>query len=75
MIWSLVITFEKLILDFGIKTINKAYINEIDMDYDSEDSILTRVSYELDTLVFNEVNRLRYGNSVDFKRQVIEYEG
>ena len=34
----------------------EAYLNVIDMDYDSQDSIFTGVIYKLDKPVFNRIN-------------------
>ena len=53
----------------------EAYINAIDPDYESEDSIFNGYIYEIDTPQFNLVNRSQYGNGCDFKHELIEYRG
>ena len=53
----------------------EAYINSIDQDYDSDDSIFNGYIYKLDTLQFKKVNRSQYGNGCDFKQEIIEYRG
>ena len=62
------IRFRKMI-DFEI------YINSIDQDYDSDDSIFNGYIYKIDTPRFKKVNRSQYGNSCDFKHEIIEYRG
>ena len=51
------------------------YINSIDQDYDSDDSIFNGYIYKIDTPQFNKVNRSQYGNGCDFKHELIEYPG
>ena len=53
----------------------EAYINSIDQDYDSDDSIFNGYIYKIDTPQFNKVNRSQYGNGCDFKHEIIEYRG
>ena len=53
----------------------EAYINSIDQDYDSEDTIFNGYIYKLDTPQFNKVNRSQHGNGCDFKHEIIEYQG
>ena len=53
----------------------EAYINSIDQDYDSDDSIFNGYIYRIDTPQFNKVNRSQYGNGCDFKHEIIEYRG
>ena len=53
----------------------EAYINAIDQDYDSEDSIFNGYIYKLDTPQFNKVNRSQYGNGCSFDKINIEYQG
>ena len=59
-----------------IKVIDfETYINSIDQDYDSDDSIFNGYNYKIDTPIFNKVNRSQYGNGCDFKHEIIEYRG
>ena len=51
------------------------YINSIDQDYDSDDSIFTGYIYKFDTPQFNKIKRSEYGNGCDFKHEIIEYRG
>ena len=53
----------------------EAYINSIDQDYDSNDSIFNGYIYKIDTPQFKKVNRSQYGNGCDFKHEIIEYLG
>ena len=53
----------------------EAYINAIDQDYDSDDSIFNGYIYKLDTPQFNKVNRSQYGNVCSFDKIIIEYRG
>ena len=53
----------------------EAYINSIDVDYDSDDSIFNGYIYKIDTPQFNKVNRSQYGNGCDFKHEIIVYRG
>ena len=62
------IRFRKMI-DF------ESYINSIDQDSDSDDSIFNGYIYKIDTPIFNKVNRSQYGNGCDFKHEIIEYRG
>ena len=52
-----------------------AYINAIDQDYESGDSIFNGYFYKLDTSQTNSVNRSQYGNGCDLKHEIIEYRG
>ena len=53
----------------------EAYINSIDQDYDSDDSIFNGHIYKIDTPQFNKVNRSQYGNGCSFDRIILEYLG
>ena len=53
----------------------EAYINSIDQDYDSDDSIFNGYIYKINTLQFNKVNRSQYGNGCSFDKIIIEYRG
>ena len=53
----------------------EAYINSIDQDYDSDDSIFNGYIYKIDTPQFNKVNRSQYGNGCSFDKIIIEYRG
>ena len=53
----------------------EAYINTIDQDYDSEDSVFDGYLYKLNTPQFNEVNRSQYGNGCSFDKIIFEYRG
>ena len=53
----------------------EAYINSIDQDYDSEDSIFDGYIYKLNTPQFNKVNRSQYGNGCSFDKIIIEHRG
>ena len=53
----------------------EAYINAIDQDYESEDSIFNGYFYKTDTPQFNSVNRSQYGNGCDFKHEFVEHRG
>ena len=44
----------------------EAYINSIDQDYDSDDSIFNGYIYKINTPQFNKVNRSQYGNGCSF---------
>ena len=63
------------IVRFGNTDGFESYINSIDQDYDSDDSIFNGYIYKLDTPQFNKVNRSQYGNGCDFKHETIEYRG
>ena len=62
-------------IGFGNMDDFEAYINAIDQDYESEDSIFNGYIYKIDTPQFNKVNRSQYGNGCDFKHQIVEYQG
>ena len=62
------ITFKKLD-DF------EAYINALDVVYDSEDVIFTGWLYKLKTPDFNKVKRPQYGRVTDIKQDIAEYIG
>ena len=51
------------------------YINSIDESYDAEDAIFNGHIYKINTPIFNKINRSQYGNSCDFKHEIIEYRG
>ena len=53
----------------------EAYINTIDQDYDSEDTIFDGYIYKLNTRQFKKVNRSQYGNCCSFDKIIIEYRG
>ena len=53
----------------------EAYINSIDQDYDSDDTIFNGYIYKLDTPIFNKINRSQYGNGCSFDKIIIEYRG
>ena len=53
----------------------EAYINSIDQDYDSDDSIFIGYIYNIDTPQFNKVNRSQYGNGCSFDKIILEYKG
>ena len=53
----------------------EAYINTIDENYDSEDSIFDGYIYKLNTPQFNKVNRSQFGNGCSFDKIIIEYRG
>ena len=53
----------------------EAYINAIDQDYDSEDSIFNGYIHKISTPQFNKVNRSQYGNGCNFDEIIIEYRG
>ena len=53
----------------------EAYINSIDQDYDSDDSIFNGYIYKIDTPQFKKVNRSLYGNGCNFDKIFIEYRG
>ena len=53
----------------------ESYINSIDQDYDSDDSIFNGYIYKLDTPELYNVNRSQYANGCDFKHEIIEYQG
>ena len=60
------IRFRKMI-DF------ETYINSIDQDYDSDDSLFNGYISKINTPIFNKVKRSQYGNGCDFKHEIIEY--
>ena len=53
----------------------EAYINAIDLDYESEDAIFNGSIYKIDTPQFILVERSQYGNGCDFKHKIFEYQG
>ena len=53
----------------------EAYINCIDQDYDSDDSIFNGYIYKIKTPQFNKVNRSQYGNGCSFDKIIIECRG
>ena len=48
-------------------------INAIDLNYDSEDSILTGITYKEDTPVFNRTNRSKYGKDSKIQIKTMKY--
>ena len=53
----------------------ESYINAVNQDYDSEDSVFNGYIYKLNTSQFNKVNRSQYGNGCSFDGKIIEYQG
>ena len=53
----------------------ESYINSIDQDYDSDDSIFNGYIYKINTPQFNKVNRSQFGNGCSFDKIIIEYQG
>ena len=53
----------------------ESYINSIDQNYDSDDSIFNGYIYKINTPQFNKVNRSQYGNGCSFDKIIIEYQG
>ena len=53
----------------------EAYINAIDQDYDSEDSIFNGYICKINTPQFNRVNGSQYGNGCSFDKIIVEYQG
>ena len=53
----------------------EAYINSIDQDYDSDDSIFNGYFYKIDTPQYKKVNRSQYGDGYSFDKIFIEYRG
>ena len=53
----------------------ESYINSIDQDYDSDDSIFNGYIYKINTPQFNKVVRSQYGNGCNFDKIIIEYCG
>ena len=53
----------------------ESYINSIDQDYDTDDSIFNGYIYKINTPQFNKIKRSLYGNVCDFKHEIIEYRG
>ena len=53
----------------------EAYINTINQDYDSEDTIFDGYIYKLNTPQFNKVNRSQYGNGCSFDEIIVEFQG
>ena len=53
----------------------EAYINSIDQDCDSDDSIFNGYIYKIYTPQFKKVNRSQYGNGCSFDKIIIEYQG
>ena len=54
---------------------SEAYINSIDQDYDSEDTIFNGYFYKTETPQFNKINRSQYGNGCSFNKINVEYQG
>ena len=53
----------------------ESYINTIDQDYDSDDSIFNGYIYKINTPQIKLVKRNQCGNGCDFKQQIIEDRG
>ena len=53
----------------------EVYINSIDQDYDSDDTIFNGYIYKIDTPQFKKVNRSEYGNGCSFDKIINEYRG
>ena len=53
----------------------ETYINSIDRDYDSEESIFNGYIYKIDTPQFNKVIRSQFGNGCSFDKIIVEYRG
>ena len=53
----------------------EAYINSIDQDYDSGDSIFSGYIYKINTPQFKKINRSQYGNGCSFDKIIIDYQG
>ena len=53
----------------------ESYINSIDENYDSEDSIFDGYIYKPNTPKFKKVHRSQYGNGCSFDKIIIEYRG
>ena len=53
----------------------ETYINSIDQDYDSDDSIFNGYIYKINTPIFIKVKKSQYGNGCDFKHEIIKYRG
>ena len=53
----------------------EAYINSIDRDYDSDDSIFNGYIYKIDTPQFNKVIRSQFGNGCSFDKRIVENRG
>ena len=56
-------------IDFG------SYINSIDQDYDSDDSVFNGYIHKIDTPQYQKVNRSQYRNGCSFDKIIIEYRG
>ena len=53
----------------------EAYINSIDQDYDSDDTIFNGYIYKMDSPQFKKINRSQYGNGCSFDKIICEYKG
>ena len=53
----------------------EANIDAIDQDYVSEEGFFKGYIYKINTLQFNLVNGIQYGNCCDFKREIFENRG
>ena len=53
----------------------EAYINSIDQDYDSDESIFNGYFYKINTPQFNKVNGSQYGNGCSFDKIIIDFQG
>ena len=53
----------------------ETFINAIDVDSDSVDTIFMRWDYKLNKPEFNKVNRSQYGRGTDFEQDILEYIG
>ena len=52
----------------------EAYINIIDQDYDSQDTIFDGYIYKLSTPQFKKVKRSQYGNGCSFDKKLLNFE-
>ena len=48
------------------------YINNIDMDYNADNTIFTAYIYNLNTPELDKVNRSEYGKATNFKQDTVE---
>ena len=53
----------------------EAYINAIDVDYDSEEIIVRGWLYKSNTSEFDKLNRSQYDKGTDFRQDIVEYIG
>ena len=53
----------------------ETYINSINGNYDSDDSIFNGYIFKINTRIFNKVKRSRHGNGCSFDKIIIQYQG